>query len=111
MAMQNRRYINKMRRDAIGRSYRAGKKCGSYTESDIPPDASDICDSAADDEKTVQPEPKPPDRIRFKNKSGILEELLGSIDKDTLLIAAMLVLLMKDGGDKRLIIALGYILM
>mgnify|MGYP003304406506 CR=1 FL=1 len=60
MAMQNRRYINKMRRDAIGRSYRAGKKCGSYTESDIPPDASDICDSAADDEKTVQPEPKPP---------------------------------------------------
>lgn len=111
MAVQNRRYINKMRRDAIGRSHSIGKRCGSYTESDIPPDMMDVCDSAADEEKTVQPQAKPPDSIHMKNKSGILEEVLGSIDKDTLLIAAMLILLMKEGGDKRLIIALGYILM
>lgn len=33
------------------------------------------------------------------------------LDKDTLLIAALLFLLIKDGGDMKLIIALGYILL
>ncbi len=33
------------------------------------------------------------------------------IDHDTLLIAALLFLLIKDGGDMKLILALGYILL
>lgn len=32
-------------------------------------------------------------------------------DRDTLLIAVLLILLIKDGGDMKLILALGYILM
>lgn len=32
------------------------------------------------------------------------------IDRDTLLLAALLYLLIKDGGDMKLILALGYIL-
>lgn len=111
MAVQNRRYINKMRRDAIGRSRRTGKGYVGCSAGDIPPDAVDVHCRTADEEKDVQPQPKPPDCIPTKNGSGILAELLGSVDKDTLLIAAMLILLMKEGGDKRLIIALGYILM
>ncbi len=43
-------------------------------------------------------------------------DLLGSIlpdgiDSDTLLIAALLFMLLKEGGDIRLVIALGYILL
>lgn len=33
------------------------------------------------------------------------------MDKDTLLIAALLFLLIRDGGDMKLILALGYILL
>ncbi|MCM1133511.1 MAG: hypothetical protein NC340_08575 [Ruminococcus flavefaciens] len=33
------------------------------------------------------------------------------LDKDTLLITALLFLLIKDGGDMKLILALGYILL
>lgn len=35
---------------------------------------------------------------------------LGSIDRDTLLTAAVLLLMVKNGGDMRLILALGYII-
>jgi len=41
---------------------------------------------------------------------SMLSELAGGLDSDKLLIAALLLLLMKEGGDKRLILALGYIL-
>ncbi|MCQ2490836.1 MAG: hypothetical protein MJ079_04510 [Ruminococcus sp.] len=37
--------------------------------------------------------------------------LPNGIDSDTLLIAALLFLLLKEGGDIRLVIALGYILL
>ena len=36
---------------------------------------------------------------------------LESIDRDTLLTAAVLLLMVKNGGDMRLILALGYIIM
>ncbi|WP_303825856.1 hypothetical protein [Ruminococcus flavefaciens] len=43
---------------------------------------------------------------------GIIEEFLdGGIDSDKLLIAAILYILIKEGADIKLIIALGYILM
>ncbi len=40
--------------------------------------------------------------------SGILPK---SIDRDTLLIAALLLLLIKEGGDMKLILALAYIIL
>ena len=43
---------------------------------------------------------------------NVLEELLdGPIDGDKLLIAALILLLIREGGDKKLILALGYILL
>ena len=46
------------------------------------------------------------------NFSALLGKLMpGSIDSDTLLIAALLLILMKEGGDIKLVLALGYILL
>ncbi len=39
------------------------------------------------------------------------KNLPSGIDRDTLLIIALLFLLIKDGGDMKLILALGYILL
>jgi hypothetical protein len=44
-----------------------------------------------------------------KNNVGSKNPLAG-IDKDMLLTAAVLLLMMKNGGDMRLILALGYII-
>jgi len=41
----------------------------------------------------------------------LLNELFGgALDSDKLLIAALMLLLLREGGDKKLILALGYIL-
>lgn len=56
-----------------------------------------------------------PDKFAVKNKGGLnnlIEEFLGGgIDDDKLLIAALLYMLIKEGADIKLIIALGYILL
>lgn len=36
--------------------------------------------------------------------------ILGGIDRDTLLTAAVMLLMLRNGGDMRLILALGYII-
>ena len=44
--------------------------------------------------------------------SGVLGEFLGTVpDRDSLLIAAILLLLIREGGNIRLILALAYILL
>ena len=52
--------------------------------------------------------------ITEKNTAGSGDLLRGllpeSIDRDTLLVAALLWLMLKEGGDLKLILALGYIL-
>ena len=67
--------------------------------------------------------PAPPPAIEHKAEASPRtcspqrrRDLLGGllpdgIDSDTLLIAALLFLLLKEGGDIRLVIALGYILL
>ena len=54
--------------------------------------------------------PKQPSSSGAASPLALLSELAGHPDADKLLIAALLLLLIKDGGDKRLILALGYIL-
>lgn len=107
MAVQNRRYINKMRQDAIRRSREmSGPMLGS-ADSDIPPDRlkSNISDSG----EKISDQSKQPSKNPL---GGIIDEIFGgALDSDKLLIAAILLMLMKEGGDKRLILALGYILM
>lgn len=41
----------------------------------------------------------------------LLEKIPPELDRDTLLVAALLFLLIRDGGDMKLILALGYILL
>lgn len=46
------------------------------------------------------------------NTKGIIDRILGSnLDSDKLLILALMFLLVKDGADMKLILALGYILL
>ncbi|MDO4863903.1 MAG: hypothetical protein Q4A05_07020 [Ruminococcus sp.] len=59
---------------------------------------------------------KPPRGSSSAPRRRAVPDLLGSIlpdsiDSDTLLIAALLFLLLKEGGDIKLVIALGYILL
>lgn len=107
MAVQNRRYINKMRQDAIRRSREMSGPMPGSADSDIPPDRMKANISAPDDEishKSKQPSKNP--------LGGLIDEVFGgTLDSDKLLIAAILLMLLKEGGDKRLILALGYILM
>lgn len=108
MAVQNRRYINKMRQDAIRRSREMTEHTSVSADGDIPPnDRSTEIPKYEDDIKS-----QPPPKQTVKNSLGnLLNELIGNpIDSDKLLIAAILLMLMKEGGDKRLILALGYIL-
>lgn len=51
--------------------------------------------------------------IEYNGKSSGIspEKKLLNIDRDTLLVGALIYLLIKDGGDMRLILALGYILL
>lgn len=46
-----------------------------------------------------------------KGQSDLLNDIISGLDADKLLIAALLLLLMREGGDMRLILALGYILL
>ena len=49
--------------------------------------------------------------VKERTPADIFSDIAGNIDADKLLIAALLLLLMKEGGDMRLILALGYILL
>lgn len=49
--------------------------------------------------------------LKKENYQKIAKNPLESLDRDTLLTAAVLLLMVKNGGDMRLILALGYIIM
>ena len=73
---------------------------------DFPPHTS-VCEKAID--KSHESGEQKSGKDLF---GGIIEEFLdGGIDSDKLLIAAILYILIKEGADIKLIIALGYILM
>lgn len=44
------------------------------------------------------------------NQRNTVNSLIAGIDRDTLLTAAVLLLMIRNGGDIRLILALGYII-
>ncbi len=94
MAVYDRQNLDHMRREARERSYVMHSRSQSspnntYTDEGAP---------GKDDEK--------------KKDRTVLDEFLGGkLDKDKLLIAALLFLLLREGGDKKLILALGYILL
>ena len=99
-----------------GRNYRRGsyqpRQLAGRANSDIPPAPKPL-------PEPEQPAPEPPKIGKAPagsapqpNSSALLGNLMpGSIDSDTLLIAALLLILMKEGGDIKLVLALGYILL
>ncbi len=102
MAEPDSREVNRMRQDAIRRSQemhrRAGRNYSHYSQGGMKGDMPPLPESTAS---------KPSDPV-----SGIIADIFGSpADSDKLLIAALLLLLIREGGDIRLILALGYILL
>lgn len=109
MAMPDSRQMNRMRQEAIRRSQEMHRRSVV--------NASHYSEGSSIDEPPVQisPESDVPDSDKMKNQPNHLNGLLdgifgGNLDTDKLLIAAILLLLIKEGADKKLIIALGYIL-
>lgn len=99
-------YGGYMRRDAYRRSRQmyggAPAEPSSAASESVPPD--------------MPPAPEPRteriSRSGVRGPGGLLGGLLpDGIDSDTLLIAALLLLLLKEGGDIKLLLALGYILL
>ncbi|MBQ9895542.1 MULTISPECIES: hypothetical protein [Ruminococcus] len=78
------------------------QNCPRNIAADIPPNEDKRCEN--EDKYTEQYTASP-------LKSIIDDMLDGGIDSDKLLVAVLLYLLIKEGADIKLIIALGYILM
>ena len=96
MAVYDRRHMDRMRREAIVRSQEM------YSDPMPQPEKKEI--PAAEIKNSGRREQ---DKVR-----RIFDELLGGpIDSDKLLIGALMLLLLREGADKKLILALGYILL
>lgn len=117
MAMMDSRQMNRMRQEAIRRSQEMHKRSmvsashysqGSSPSGDLPP-KDKLTESEQNEIKTE------PVRIKSKNESQ-LSELIdsifqGKIDSDKLMILLLMIILIKEGADLKLILALGYILL
>ncbi len=96
MAVYDNCQMNRMRQEAIRRSQEMHSRAAHYTQ------GGDRADRAP------QPEKAPASQTA---SGGLLSEITGSLDGDRLLIGALLLLMLKEGRDMRLILALGYILL
>ena len=86
--------------------FRLYHSTGHNTAVDLPPD---ICQKEKSEHFSEQHEDK---NAKSRIFDSLIDEFLdGGIDSDKLLIAAILYMLIKEGADIKLIIALGYILM
>jgi hypothetical protein len=61
-----------------------------------------------EEKKCIADKPVNPQNKKTQQSGG--KNLLAGIDRDTLLTAAVMLLMIKNGGDKKLILALGYII-
>lgn len=117
MAIMDTRQMNRMRQEAIRRSQEMHKRSmvsashysqGSSFSGDLPPK-----ESRTENEKI---EIKPDSAgIKYRKESQ-LSELVdsifqGKIDSDKLMILLLMIILIKEGADLKLILALGYILL
>lgn len=96
-------YEGSMRRDAVMRS----RQMYGREAADVPTPVPTLPETEISEPARSVSAPKP-----SKRPAGILGGIFpDGIDTDTLLIAALLLLLLKEGGDIKLILALGYILL
>jgi len=111
MPMFNGRQIDRMRADAIRRSQEMYRRSVNDTDKTVPL-------PAVSDEQILSELP-PPAEVRMVNNGGmqnslneLVNDILGnSLDGDRLLLLVLLFLLIREGADIKLIIALGYILL
>ena len=102
MAVYGERFPKRPDRDCLNLYHGTG--CS--TAADLPPN---LCRNSDTVNESERAEHKSDKRSFF---DGLIDEFLdGGIDSDKLLIAAVLYMLIKEGADIKLIIALGYILM
>lgn len=114
MSVYDSRQINKMRQEAIRRSQEMHRRSmvntahysqGSRKSPDLPPVQQEI--------KEIPEMPKNNQSVQRGNQpSEFLNRLFdGKIDSDKMMIIALMILLLKEGADMKLIIALAYILL
>lgn len=118
MAMYDSRQMNKMRQYAIRRSHEMYRRSSVNTEhfSQGQAKSDEHEKPAGKHEYEHESKPSlPPVTVRSNEKkdiSGLLRNIFGEkLDSDKLLIAVLILILAKDGADKKLLIALGYILL
>lgn len=110
MAVFDERQINRMRQEAIRRSQEM------HSRAAVGPSRSENAEYH-DPGGPPQPpadirEPERKDEPKKNILSGLLGDIFGGgLDSDKLLIAALLILMIKEGADIKLILALGYILL
>lgn len=117
MAVVDKRQMNRMRQEAIRRSQEMHKRSmvnashysqGSNTKGDMPPEKF----PAEEENRRNSAEAH---RMKSSNESqpfDLLDSLFhGKLDSDKLMILLLMAILIKEGADIKLIIALGYILL
>ncbi len=114
MAVYESRRTDRMRQDPVMRTRQLQRRTNGASYQNIPTDIP---------QNKPQPLPlndNPPCSEHIakqedsgdKHQGGFLEELIGGgLDSEKLLIAALIFLLLKEGADMKLILALGYILL
>lgn len=103
MAIFDEQQLNRMRQEAIRRSQEMHSRAAPASPAgDLPQSPAGI-PRAEDGGSSSRP--------KQDILSGILGDIFGGgLDSDKLLIAALLILMIKEGADIKLILALGYIL-
>lgn len=118
MAVMDSRQMNRMRQEAIRRSQEMHKRSvvnashysqGSEQKGDRPPENN----SSPKSEKNS----RTPETVNVRKKkepqlSDIIDSFFqGKLDGDKLMILLLMIILIKEGADLKLILALGYILL
>jgi len=99
MALFDSGQMNRMRQDAIRRSQEMHRRAAHYPQSE------------RGDSRPSQEMGTSEVRTAHSGQNSILGGLAGDHDADKLLTAALLLLMLREGSDMRLILAIGYILL
>lgn len=119
MAMYDSRQMNKMRQDAIHRSqemYRRSMVNSSHYSQGQRQHHEPQPEAEPEPRQKQQASEPEPERLKSpvseKQHADLLKGLFeGKIDSEKLMIIALMVILIREGADMKLILALGYILL
>lgn len=119
-AYYDSRQMNRMRQEAIRRSQEMHRRSminsshysqGSRQNADIPPKPEKEEAKSEQQPSAVQNINKPAQKPKNQLTELFSKFTEGKIDNDKLIIIALIIILLKEGADKKLILALGYVLL